>query len=50
MGFTLLELAAALSLIGVVGLSFAHLYLTSQQQLTQAVLIESTQAEAAIAL
>ena len=49
-GLTLLELAVAMSLMGVVGLSFAYLYVNSQRYLTQSVLASAAQGEASYAM
>ena len=49
-GFTLLELAVVMSLMGVVGLSFAHLYVNSHRYLAQGVLASAAQGEASYAV
>ena len=49
-GFTLLEVMVAMGLVGVVGLSFAHLYVNSQRYLTQSILVSETQGEASFAM
>ena len=49
-GFTLVELGVALGLIGVVGLSFAYLYVSAQRQMIQSLNFTSAQGEASFAL
>ncbi|MBI3322502.1 MAG: prepilin-type N-terminal cleavage/methylation domain-containing protein [Candidatus Omnitrophica bacterium] len=49
-GLTLLELMIAVTLLGLVTVSFAYLYGTSQRFLVQSVNISSVQGEAAFAL
>lgn len=49
-GFTLLESIIVISLLGLVGLSFAYLYTTAQRFTIQSVNATSTQTDAAFAL
>lgn len=49
-GFTLLEAVIVLSLLGLVGLSFAYLFSTSQRSLIQSANFASSQTDASFAL
>ena len=49
-GFTLLESVVVLSLLGLVALSFAYLFSTSQRSLVQSTNFASSQTDASFAL